>query len=175
MGEMTTRQVRHCRAVKKNCARKMAPKKMTMGKGAVVSVLSSKLHPSEHIRTMWPIPEKNPSLENLVVLRQEMKKINKRDTMTKIMKHEAFQVNGENIELYVSQRFGVLKSEGDPDFFFTMAPVGENFEAEEQETVPGEIHDIIEHGIIQPDDIEIARNLVEIDDDNEPAPETLLW
>jgi DNA-directed RNA polymerase subunit E'/Rpb7 len=51
-----------------------------------------------------------------------------------------------------------------------------NFEAEEQETVPGVIQHIIEHGIIehciiQPHDIEIARNLVEIDDDNEPTPE----
>jgi hypothetical protein len=54
---------------------------------------------------MWPNPEKNHRVENLVVLRQEVKKINRRDTMAIIMKHEAFQVDGENIELYASPRF----------------------------------------------------------------------
>jgi hypothetical protein len=82
---MTTRQVCHCRAIQKLCAQKMAPQKMTMGKGAVVSVLSSKLHPSEHIRMMWPNPEKNHRVENLVVLRQEMKITNRREQMAIVM------------------------------------------------------------------------------------------
>lgn len=151
----------------------MAPTKMTMGKGAVVSVLSSRLHPSQHVRTMWLNPEKNHRVENLVVLRQELKKINRRDQMTFVMKHEAFKVDGEYIELYASKRFCIIKSEGDPDFFFTLAPVGENFEAVEQAFVPGEISDIIQRGVLEPNDIEMARNFVEIDDDNDPAPENL--
>jgi hypothetical protein len=43
------------------------------------------------------------------------------------MKHEAFQVNGENIELFASQHFCALKSKGDPNFYFTLAHVVENF------------------------------------------------
>jgi hypothetical protein len=151
----------------------MAPAKMTMGKGAIVSVLSSRLHPSAHIRNKWPNAEKNHRLENLVVLRQEMKKINRRDIMCIIMKHEDFQDDGENIELYASQHYCVLKSEGDPDYFFTSAPAARNVVAEEEESVPIEIQGIIERGMLEPDDIEIARNLVEIDDDNEPAPENM--
>ena len=89
------------------------------------------------------------------------------------MKHEDFQVDGENIKLYASQHFCVLKSKGDPDYYFTIALAARNVDAEEEEIVPGEIQGIIEHGIVEPDDIEIARNLVEIDDDNEPAPENM--
>jgi hypothetical protein len=73
MGEMTAHQVAIV-ALSKNCAQKMDPKKMTMGKGAIISVLSSNLHPTVHIQTMWPNPEKNHRVKNLVVLRQEMKK-----------------------------------------------------------------------------------------------------
>jgi hypothetical protein len=46
-------------AQSKNLAQKMSAKKMTMGKDAVILVHSSRLHPSQLIRTMWPNPEKN--------------------------------------------------------------------------------------------------------------------
>jgi hypothetical protein len=91
-----------------------------MGKGAIILVLSSKLHPaSQHIRTMWPNVTKDYRVENLVVLCQEIKKINRRDQMAIIMKHEAFQKDGENIKLYASQPFCSLMREGDPNYFFT--------------------------------------------------------
>jgi hypothetical protein len=61
--------------IQKFVREKMAPKKMTMGERCRrFSVLSSKLHPSEHIRAMWPNPEKSHRVENLVALRQEVKK-----------------------------------------------------------------------------------------------------
>jgi hypothetical protein len=47
-----------------------------------------------------------------------------------------------------------------------MSPAAGNVEAEEEEIVPGEIHGIFEHGLLEPDDIEIARNLVKVDNDN---------
>jgi hypothetical protein len=68
------------------------------GESAIVLVLSSKLHPSEHIRRMWPNPERNHRVKNLVVLRQEIKKINRRDQIAIIMRHEDFKVDGEYIE-----------------------------------------------------------------------------
>jgi hypothetical protein len=52
----------------------MSAKKMTMGKGAVVLVLFSRFHPSLIIRDRWPNPERNKQVENLVVVRQEVKK-----------------------------------------------------------------------------------------------------
>jgi hypothetical protein len=131
----------------------MAPRKMTMGKIAVISALISKLHPSEHIRAKWPYGLKSFRLENLGVLRQEMKKINRRDQMAIIMKHHDFQVDGKNIELYATQQFCTIKKEGHPDFFFTKAPSEENFEAEVQEIVPMEIQGMIQCGTLEPDDI----------------------
>jgi hypothetical protein len=53
----------------------------------------------------------------MVVLRQEMKKINKRDQLAIVLRHQAFQADGENIELYTAQRFCRIMVEGDPDFF----------------------------------------------------------
>jgi hypothetical protein len=89
------------------------------------------------------------------------------------MRHEDFKVDGEYIELHSSRKFCVLTREGDPDFFFTEAPVGINLEGDSSSAIPVEIQDMIEHGICDRDDIEIARNLMEIDDDNEPAPENV--
>jgi hypothetical protein len=154
-------------------ARKMSAKKMTMGKGAVVSVLSSRLHPSNLIRTMWINPEKNHRVEDLVVRRQEVKKVNRRDQMTLVMTHEAFQHDGEYIELYAAKRFCIIKKEGDPDFFFTIEPAGNNFEAQEAELVPQEVQDIIQRGTLKDGDMEVTGDFVEIDDDNEPAPENM--
>jgi hypothetical protein len=94
-------------------------------------------------------------LNNLVVLRQEMKKIKKRDIMCIITKHEDFQANDKNIKLYASQHFCVLMSKGDPDYFFTIASAAGNADAEEEAIVPGEIQGIIELGFLEREDIEL--------------------
>jgi hypothetical protein len=52
------------------------------------------------------------------------------------MTHEDFQVDGECTELHAIKCFCIIKSEGDPDFFFTIAPAEENLAAEETEFVP---------------------------------------
>jgi hypothetical protein len=73
---MTAREVSHRRAIQKLRAQKMAPQQMTMGKGAIILVLSSKLQPSQHIRTVWSYMGK--TCESLFFVHQETK-INKRD------------------------------------------------------------------------------------------------
>jgi hypothetical protein len=151
----------------------MPRKKKTMGKGAVVSVRIDRLHPSELIRAKWPNPVRHFSIGDLVVLRQEIKKISKKDQMAIIMTHNDFRADGESIELYAHSRFCTIIREGDPDLFFTIAPSAENSEAEAQELVPTKILGMMDGRVLGPDDIEIARNLVEIDDDNEPAPENV--
>jgi hypothetical protein len=148
----------------------MATKKMTMGKGAVVSVLSSRLHPSLLIRDRWPNPEKNLRVENLVIIRQEVKKVNRRDAMTLVMTHEDFKVDGEYTELHAIKRFCIIKSEGDPYFSFTFALAEEHLAAAEPEFAPQEIQDMVARGTLEPDDIYLA---LEMDDDNGHAPENL--
>ena len=79
---MTAPQVHHRRTIKKLCARKMAPRKMTMGKGAVVSVLSSTLHPITMHHDYVSIYREVPFIENPFVVHQETRKINGRDRTT---------------------------------------------------------------------------------------------
>jgi hypothetical protein len=113
-------------------------------------------------------------VENLVVVRQEVKKVNRRDVMTLVMTHEDFQVDGEYMELHAIKCFCIIKSEGHPDYFFTIAPVEDNLAAEEAEFVPQEIEDsMVQRGRLEPDDIYLAQNILKTDDDNEPAPENL--
>jgi hypothetical protein len=113
-------------------------------------------------------------VENLVVVRQEVKQVNRRDVMTLVMTHEDFQVDGEYTELHAIKRFCIIKSEGDPDYFFTIAPAEENLVAAAPEFVPQEIQDMVERGTPEPEDIYLAQNnIVETDDDNKPAPENL--
>ena len=90
---------------------------MTMGKGAVVLVLSCMLHPSEHTKAVFLIVQKNHGLENAVVIRQQPVKINRKDQLALILTHFDFAHDGEHIELYAENCYCVLIEQGDPDFF----------------------------------------------------------
>jgi hypothetical protein len=136
--------------IKKLHARKMAQREMTMGKGAIILVLSSSLHPLQHIKTMRPYVGKYHRVVNLFVLHQEMRKINR-----------------ENTNLYyAAECFCILQREEYPDFLFTGAPVEEILEAFLPQIVPREIQNTTECGHVQQDDIIIAQNLVKIDKHN---------
>ena len=117
----------------------MAPVKPTMGKGAVISVLSCNIHPSAHIRAMWPNPLKGHRLENAVVVRQEVKKMKQRENMTLIFTHFDFAHDGEHIELYAEKSYCLLIAQGDPDYFFEFGPMENLVVAGEDEILPEEI------------------------------------
>ena len=71
----------------------MGPKKKSLGKGAVVLVLLSKLHPSEHIRNKFPDAGSTQRLQGLKVVRQEKKNICKTDQLAVIFLHDSFKTN----------------------------------------------------------------------------------
>lgn len=62
-----------------------------MGKDAVVSVLSRMIHLSAHIRERFINPVKGHRLKNCVVLREEMKKIQRKDVMAVVFCHDDFK------------------------------------------------------------------------------------
>ena len=69
----------------------MAPrKKYNIRKGAVVSALSNRLHPSKHIQDKYKNPQKGHRLGGLKVLRREEKKIRKKDVLCVVMTHNDF-------------------------------------------------------------------------------------
>jgi hypothetical protein len=62
-------------------------------------------------------------------------------------------------------------SKGNPDFFFTIEePMEENW-VDHLKLLPQAIQDITAHNLIKYNNIEMAQNLIETGDDNEPAPE----
>jgi hypothetical protein len=101
------------------------------------------------------------------------------------MTHEDFQVDSKYMELHAVKCFCIIKSEhavkcfciikseGDPNYFFMIALPEENLVAAEPEFVPQEIQDMVERGMLEPNDIYLAQNIVKTDDDNKPAPENL--
>lgn len=149
----------------------MTKQKLALGKGARVSVLLKFLHPSADVRTNFPHRHPQDRLENAEVLRIEKKRITRKDQQAVVMRHQSF---GDK-EVYAVVRFCRVTSEG-PDTFFPQAGEDDASSLEEsgQKEHPQDILELQQkRGIFLPDDIEAACALVEIDDDNEPAPENL--
>jgi hypothetical protein len=107
-----------------------------------------------------------PRVANLFVLYQETRKFYKRDEWPFFHEKEDFQVDGDNTNLYATECFCILQTEGHAEFFFTGAPVDENLETDLPQFVPREIQNTIECGRVQQDDMIIAWKLVKINKKN---------
>lgn len=155
----------------------MARRKKQLGKGAVVAVLGKMLHPSEHIRNKYPNMEKGFRVENLVVLRKELKKIRGKEVMTIVMRHDDFRdATNEFILLHCIERYCVVRQEGEADYFFEKENTGPVDIAQEEvceEEMPAEIQAMALLPYLTADDAYLARQLIQTDDDNDPAPENI--
>jgi hypothetical protein len=101
---------------------KMTKKKLTMGKGAVVSALSDRVHPSELICAKWPNPARGHRLERMTVIQKGMKIVNKKHQQVLILHHPGFKTRiGEPRELQIVEREAKVDEEGNPDLFYTPA------------------------------------------------------
>ena len=92
----------------------MARKRRTMGSGAVISVLLKMVHPSKHIRNKFPNLLDKQRLEGAIVLRKELKSINRQEQEAIVFCHDDFT----DIDLYASQRFCRIVEEGSPPDYF---------------------------------------------------------
>ena len=153
----------------------MAPRRKNHGKGAEVSCLIKFLHPSELIMKAYPNPLNQQRLENCITLCQDVKKIKQKEQLSLIVTHNDFKDdNGELLELYAVKRHFKVENEGDPDYFFDAVAKDDNEQAEE-EVLPQVINDEV-MGVNDggPQNLAVALNeVVDIDDDNEPAPENV--
>ena len=85
-----------------------------MGASVVISVLSKLIHPSAYIREKYINPVDCHRLNGGVVVRLEMKTINRREQRAVVFRHDDF----EGVELYAVQRFCRIETEGHGDHFF---------------------------------------------------------
>ena len=145
-------------------------KKKSIGIGAVCEVLKRFLHPRPVLSQKYPNAAQQDRLQDLLVIKKEVRKVNKVDRVCIVFRHNDF----EGQELYCAERYSSVITEGaEADFFVDDSVVeAEVVEAEvvveEAEEVP-KIHasDLAEN---------IARLRAEgygVDDDNEPAPENI--
>ena len=145
-----------------------------LGVGAKISCLSKLLHPSALIRQKYVNPERGHRLENLIVVRLEQKLISRKQQLAVVMTHHGFP----DVELHAVKRYCKVTQEGREDLFFD-APVPPQGQDEtplnRQEEISPDVSRMMQANMtrISDEDIAMARNLVETDDDNEPAPENL--
>jgi hypothetical protein len=92
----------------------MARKKKTMVTGAVISVLSKLIHPSQSIRDKYTNPANGDRLSSGIVIFQEVRNINRRDQQAIVFRHN----DCDEVELYTVKRFCLVETEGNKDHFF---------------------------------------------------------
>ena len=144
--------------------------KRQLGKGAIVSSLLSYLHPPKHIREKYPNVTKGQRLEDLKVLRKEVKNVRRKEVIIIVMWHEHF----EGLELYCIERWCTVITEGPPDYFFAAEVVAPDnpSNSETEEELEHEVQAASRHPV---DELNLVAMtpLVELDNDNDPVSENL--
>ena len=96
----------------------MAPRKKTLGVGAIISAMLKFVHLSALVRKKYPNLENHQSLVGCHVLRQEVRPISGKDQLSLIVTHEDFKdANGNLEELHAVKKHFTIQHEGDPAFF----------------------------------------------------------
>ena len=110
--KVTSVQVDINRAIKKiNYATRQ---KKELGIGAVCDVLKRFLHPRAKVCERYPNTTSQERLRDLLVIRREIKKVNKQDKRCIVFRHSDF----ENVEIYCAERYARVLTEGsEADFF----------------------------------------------------------
>lgn len=149
--------------------------RLTMGEGAVVSVLAKFIHPSEHIRRVLPNVAKNHRVNNLVVKGVGKKVIRRKEQEVVIFVSDEFKTDDGTIpEMYAVQRYCQIVREGPADKYFSPGATEHLVQrGEVQIELPEEVQQATQQQILNADDISRIRGMVTIDDDNMPAPENI--
>ena len=108
-------------------------------------------------------------------MHQDVKKIKQKDQLPLIVTHNDFKDDdGELLELYAVKKHFKVKMEGDPDYFFDEVTKDDTGQPEDEvlpQVIDDEVMGVNDGG---PQNLAAALNgVVEIDDDNDPAPENI--
>ena len=178
--------------------------RLRMGVGATVDVLVSKLHPKDVISKAYPNFTKNDKATGLIVLSQGPRQIRRQEKNVIIFRHDIRGDQDTPFECWAVERFIHIRQQGPEENFFPLiggevAVAGGQAGGDDKQqadgtedqasfhgnvnllvrddypAVPDEIHHLIGQPTLSPDDMDIARNLLrdQINDDNDPAPENI--
>ena len=151
------------------------PRKLRLGIGAKCTVKTKYMHPAKTVSDKYPNYTAQSVMENLLTIRTEIKKVNRRDQACVIFRHDDF----EGTELHCVTRWAKVVEQGAAEHFFenegntaATANDGAPNQADAPEEVPlGE--EIFRAGD-NAEDIALVRGQgLNVDDDNEPAPENV--
>ena len=143
------------------------------GKGAIVSAFSRFIHPSEHIRNKCPNPVHSHRLAGCVTLQQQVKKVNHKDQLCLVICHDDFKNDDDFIELHAVVKHWKVEVEGGPDLCFT-ARVNPQVEQEGKPTpLPQAVDELHTNQATTEETVEALHGVVDINDDNDPAPENI--
>lgn len=155
-----------------------------LGMGATISTLSRFLHPSAALRDRnngIALPKEHRTT-GLVALRQQVMKVQRKNQLCIICRHEDYvDDDGNAIELHVTKRNVKVEVEGDLDYAFDAEDLAGleleraiEREEEEQIEIPQEILNLQQQQLQQENINTIQAYGIDIDDDNEPAPENVV-
>ena len=148
------------------------------GVGAVASCKAKLLKPRQLIQAKYPNTHDTLVLEGLNVLRQEIEVVRRKDAKIVYMSH----ADMEGAELKTNVRNIRVTTEGPPESFFDIAAREQAVEEAEgqaendegAEVVNGIVENANRSGRITEEEVnELRGEGVEVDDDNEPAPENV--
>ena len=153
--------------------------KKKKGKGAKVSILAQYLHPLRLISTTLSIIESNHRLEGRTVIGLSLKKVNRRNQIVVVMKHDGFITHdGASEEIYSIPRWCKVTEEVPTDNYFDITrgaiqgPRNESAAEGIEVELPAVVTKI-EHRGFMDGDFPQMDGKIEVDDDNLPAPENI--
>jgi Transposase IS4 len=145
-------------------------KRLRNGIGAKVSVYKKFLHPRKEICAKYPNANKGEVLNELIVVGQEEKTVNKRRQMCVVMRHVDFD---DGQLLYTVSRYCKVEQEGATEHFFNDTIQDDPEGGGEVAAVVGEEEPVEVPQIFNEDLSNFRAQGFEVDDDNEPAPENI--
>ena len=100
--------------------------------------------------------------------------MSRRDQLCIIVHHDDFKTaDGEFIELHAVKRYFKVTEEGDPDLFFDDPGESQGQGEAAPDPLPDVVGEVLNGQSEINNTLEALRGVVDIDDDNEPAPENL--
>ena len=133
------------------------------------------LYPSEHVRAKYPNPVSGHRLEGCVVVRQELKKVTRKDKLCVIIHHDDFKIMEDIfMELHAVKLYFKVTEEGDQDLFFDAVVEGGEKQADPQICLPEVMDEALNGQSTDNNTSEALERQFKVDNDNEPAPENVL-
>ena len=145
------------------------------GVGVIVLALLRFIHPSKHIHNKFPNVVQGQRLENCVTIWQEVKKVSGKEQLVLVVHHDDFKIPDDSyIKLHDIKQYWKVSQEGHPDYFFdAITTTDENTNSQEEALMPEAVSEHINGNSHTTETIQALCDVVDVDDDNEPAPENI--